>query len=99
MGGFYASKIGVLASKYITTIDFTYMATTDIFSTFMRSFHKFCTQFSFDTYALIYFYDMDQKKDLAIFYVYQPITFSSWKKVLLLERVCEKKRYHVRRCP
>ena len=31
MGGFYASKIGVLASKYITTIDFTYMATTDIF--------------------------------------------------------------------
>ena len=80
-------------------MDFTYMATTDIFSTFMRSFHKFCTQFSFDTYALIYFYDMDQKKDLAIFYVYQPITFSSRKKVLLLERVCENKRFHVRRCP
>ena len=26
MGGFYASKIGVLASMYTTTMDFTYMA-------------------------------------------------------------------------
>ena len=52
MGGFHASKIGGFG-KYVTTMDFTYMATTDILSTFMRSFHKFCTQFSFDTYALI----------------------------------------------
>ena len=97
MGGFHASKIGVLASIQQWTLLIWQQQT--FFSTFMRSFHKFCTQFSFDTYALIYFYDMDQKKDLAIFYVYQPITFSSWKNVLLLERVCEKKRYHVRRCP
>ena len=81
MGGFHASKIGVLASKYITTIDFTYMATTDIFSTFMRSFHKFCTQFSFDTYALIYFYDMDQKKKtLLSFMCINPLLFLLGKK-------------------
>ena len=56
------------------------MATTDIFSTFMRSFHKFCTQFSFDTYALIYFYDMDQKKTLLSFMCINPLLFLLGKK-------------------